>query len=255
MTRDLEPEFRDLWRRRASLTREEWGRLYEISRAVLVNLWFPSIGNRLPRSDKEDYFHGCWEHKIFRLDAPESSEYGFAGLKTIYLNYLKDEAGKECRGRGGNEIHIEDILGEDANFDDLNSEAMVQGSTIPLDLWIQYDLDRSAVAASAQAWLVEQEPWVLIMLSRAVAPDNEDHVPLYLLRRDAGIPNYHNRAKKLGISWDYGQALATGNSYESTLIGQWLVSLGVRIQDENTEILHEALKILLHVSLGLQVIR
>ena len=89
-----------------------------------------------------------------------------------------------------------------------------------------------------------EAPWILIFLGCHHCPaDAEDSVPMSALRERFAIPNYHERARRLGITSARG-GFPSLEHFAKTLLGQWIRDLGFRIHLSELSAIGEALKIL-----------
>ena len=99
---------------------------------------------------------------------------------------------------------------------------------------------REALATSVNAFLASLEDWALLMLRGHFCADDGDAIPMSKLCK--GIPAYHYKAQKLGITLIKNTATFLG--YEHTRIGQWVKELGVDIVPENRSEIRFLLEVL-----------
>lgn len=84
------------------------------------------------------------------------------------------------------------------------------------------------------------EEWVRIFIGFSNCPDADHSEPLVHLARRCNIKSQAYKAARLGFNWR-GKDF-TG--FDDTLLGRWIVSLGIGISPENAHLIHGALKIL-----------
>ena len=89
-----------------------------------------------------------------------------------------------------------------------------------------------------------EAPWILIFLGCHHCPDDaEDSIPMSTLKDRFAIPNYHERARRLGITSARG-GFPSLEHFAKTLLGQWIRDLGFRIHLSELSAIGDALKIL-----------
>lgn len=89
-----------------------------------------------------------------------------------------------------------------------------------------------------------EAPWILLFLGCHHCPeDPEESIPMSLLRDRHDIPNYHGRARKLGITSALG-GFPSLSAFAETYLGQWLREVGFRIALSELSEIGQALKIL-----------
>lgn len=104
------------------------------------------------------------------------------------------------------------------------------------------------IRLSAETWLHQQESWVTVYLSEHICQETNEQVSLNQLAKRYAIANYHNRARRLGITGTKGQPLIT-NGFQDTLLGRWLINLGINLLPEEASTVLASLKILCAVAL------
>lgn len=77
------------------------------------------------------------------------------------------------------------------------------------------------------------DDWALVMLRGHFCAD-EDALPMAKLCK--GIPSYHYKAQKLGITVKRGDSDMLG--YEHTIIGKWITSMGIAINATNMPVIN-----------------
>ncbi|MEN8217066.1 MAG: hypothetical protein ABFS56_12005 [Pseudomonadota bacterium] len=107
--------------------------------------------------------------------------------------------------------------------------------------FLKAGLTRESVGQSAYQFLSENDKWVRLYLALHTCVDQKTHLPLKKLAENHRIPSYHHRARKLGISRRKGQF---EEGYEETILGAWLLSLGLVAKTENLGAINVAFKIL-----------
>jgi len=104
------------------------------------------------------------------------------------------------------------------------------------------------VRQSARQFFSENEKWVHLYLALHTCVDQKTHLPLKSLAQIHQIPSHHHRARKLGISRIKGQF---EEGYDETILGVWLLSLGLAANIENIGAIEVAFKILCWEALSL----
>lgn len=102
------------------------------------------------------------------------------------------------------------------------------------------------VRAAARQFLEQREPWVRAFLSFSYCPDADARETMQALARRLRIRSYAYKAEQLGFNWRGESPEAFS---EKTVLGQWIVSLGIEVKLENQDAVLDALKILCYESL------
>jgi hypothetical protein len=102
------------------------------------------------------------------------------------------------------------------------------------------------VQVSARQFLEQQEPWVRVFLSLSYCPEKDARETMQALARRLSIRSYAYKAERLGFNWRGESPEAFS---ETTLLGRWIVSLGIAVTQENRDAVLDALKILCYESL------
>lgn len=235
----------DLWRRRIDLIEPEWKQLYELVYSIL---------HRQRRRFAAQYqtlsAHGLFEDDLiedFFCDkvfspAGKSSTVGYVhagSLVGFYSNYLIDRLRR---------YHDDPVPWDDA----LANRKMVVERCVEHKqaehVLEEAGLAPESVAESAKKFLAGIEPWALLMLGRSVCPDPDEAVPLYRLAREAAIPSYADRARKLGIT--VGRArFGEPRVVRESLLHGWIESFGIEVADENQAVILALLQILCQTAL------
>lgn len=82
----------------------------------------------------------------------------------------------------------------------------------------------STIVLAAQRFFDGAPDWVLPYLALNTCADAEDVIPLYRLKDLYAVASHHYKARQLGITRRKGEC---ETDYDQTLLGQWLLSLGV----------------------------
>lgn len=236
-SQELDAELRDLWSRRQDLDTRGWERLYQIVTGILMPCR-PKELKGLPLS-RESYVLQYFEDKVFPLDKLKIPDHAGA-LQKWYTNYLRDQIDKV------NSIKKWEV--PDTYDDDGEHKSRISGSAQPvaetpdyLDALEEAGFSGTDIHASARCWLASSEEWVRDYLTKSYCPDGEHSEPLIDLAKRMGIKSYAYKAEKLGFNWknpgDYV-------GFTDTLLGRWIVSLGIEILPDNIQLIHAALKIL-----------
>jgi hypothetical protein len=110
-----------------------------------------------------------------------------------------------------------------------------------VERFLKAGLTRESVRQSARQFFSENEKWVHLYLALNTCVDQKARLSLKSLAEIHQIPSYHCRARKLGITRKKGQF---EEGYEDTILGKWLVSLGLAAKIENLGAIEVAFKIL-----------
>jgi len=256
--REEEAELLQLWSARQNLDKASWVRLWELVRLTLRSAGSSELRD-LPGGidDREEYIDQFFLKKVLEpaLPGAQLSPLKYKNILIIYFRrYLLD-----CIDKNWLE-HIDDDQEKDEEYDknlpeprNLESAGQVVGgylSTVEVNLLHEatsLSLDDTQVAA--HTFLNTLENWALIYLRNNTCINSEDGLrpmPLYQIKESFQISNYHDRARGLGITRKKGEF---EKGYEKTLIGTWLVSLGLPPRRENISAILVALKILCHEAL------
>jgi hypothetical protein len=239
----------DLWRRRIDLTETEWKQLYELVYSILhrqqrrfVSQYRTLSASGLTEDDLiEDYF--C--DGVFGRAAKSSvGRYIHAGgLIRFYSNYLIDRLREHSRSRQGDTESWDDarVRGEVSDQPCAEQDQVEQ-------VLKEAGLEPVSVMESATKFLTEIETWALLMLGRSVCPDPDDAEPLYRLAREAAIPSYAARARKLGITVGRTR-FGEPSIVRGSLLQGWIESFDIEIADENQAVIIALLQILCQAAL------
>ena len=99
--------------------------------------------------------------------------------------------------------------------------------------------------------LADHSSWIGLYLRCHLCAEQENAVALSALARKYGIPSYHNRAVKLGVTVPLRRDAAL-EAFRASYRGQWLNSLGIPIDPDHLTEMSLALKILCLVALKSQ---
>jgi len=267
----------DLWRRRATLSESEWHALYSLVCATLANK-HTSLITRLGGTH-EEYIQDFFEDKVLTLNQ-NNQELHHRGALIFYFEryllsrlrdpYLKhgiapteddeEDLAVDVEGATLDEILIGQQLGDWLALE-LESTAATSADLRRLVAeMLGLDLERLLGAAhdflhARGDWthLAADSGWIRLYLGCHFCPDDETSPSLSLntLARRHGIPSYHARAVKLGISVPKQQDAAL-TAFRKSFRGQWLLSLGIQVDPEHQMEMTLALKILCLVALKQQ---
>lgn len=233
----LDAELRDLWSRRADLDPVGITRLCEIVMDVLMSLRPKELASL--SEDNDVYVIGFIENKVLRPDLL-SQCYHTGALRGFYGNYLIDEIRREKRRTGKEVADRQEIdAGEETSHieqaaDDASHEIE------PLQMLEDAGFSCPKIATAARGWLESTEDWARVFVAYSNCPDADQSEPLVRLAKRLGIKSQAYKAEKLGFNW--GKETHAG--FEETLLGRWIVSLGIDIRPENANLVLGALKIL-----------
>lgn len=171
----------------------------------------------------DDCINSYFAYKLLpNCDKPGGTETLHAtALAGFYRNYLIDHirAGRDEMLTGS----LEDYPDWDSGF-----------ITEP-----EYDTTDPALVLLAREFLISQEDWAIQFLAYRSTEGGE--IALDSIRKRFGIPNYDEKARKLGINLT-GKYEGNPGAYRDTFIGQWLV--GLNLDPAEPGILAQTLKIL-----------
>lgn len=275
-TRTDESQLLDLWRRRATLSEAEWHELYALVWTTLSNRGADLIA-RLGGTP-EEYIQDFFEDKVLMLGQQNQELYHRGALMFYYERYLisrlRDPYLKH--GLAPTEDHEElaavdmesgtedetvmreqlsDWLAIELASADTNGTGAEIGTLVANFLGINLDRVLRAARDFLQGcgdWshLAAESPWIRLYLSCHFCPDGKvrESVSLYTLARRHGIPSYHTRAVKLGITVPKQQDAAL-LAFRKSYRGQWLMGLGIAVEPESQLEMALALQILCCVAL------
>lgn len=210
----------DFWVRLDRLTQDEWADFYRCVRAALLRCPAPELSG-LPDL-RESYIDEFFTEKLF-FRSQRTNESGIqtisgGALCTFFRRYLIDLLRGYQRTSLTEKEELERLPDVEAGSDDeaaVNEFLAVSGG---------HEVLRQHVAD----FLATLEDWGLLMLRGHFCAD-DDAVPMSTLCK--GIPSYHYKAQKLGITVNRSTSELLG--YEHTLIGQWIVGMGVDVIPQN----------------------
>lgn len=229
-------ELRDLWSRRADLDAAGATRLCEIVLDVLQACRPKELSSLA--EDNDVYVIGFIENKVLRRDLLSQCDHAGA-LIVFYRRYLLDEIRREKRLAN---LEVSDQSEEDDPESSRADEASVlQSAEVdPLNALEEAGFVCQDIAAAARTWLDKTEHWARIFVAYHNCPDAGQSEPLGKLAKRLGIKSQAYKAEKLGFNW--GRHTHAG--FEETLLGRWIVSLGINISPANAPLVLGALKIL-----------
>lgn len=236
----LDAQLSDLWRRRGELGEAEWGRLYEIVTSVLQSCKPPILGG-LP-GEHHDYINDFFVDKVFLLDTQTHCDHGGA-LCSFFHRFLIDKK-RTLNRRNKVERNISEYSDCDEGLDAL-SLIDKNGVTYSEDKLIEQALAEAGlqltqIATSAASWLAESEEWVRLVIAHSYCQDSWGRVAISSLAKRYRIKSYAHKVQKLGFNWKN----EIPRDFGHTLLGAWILSLGIQIERENMMLIHGVLKIL-----------
>ena len=210
--------FSEYWLRLDELNAQEWESFYRLVRQALVRCPAPELGS-LPDT-RESYIDEFFTEKLF-FKAQRMSDTGIQSLSggalcRFFRNYLLDHL-----------RHYERRPIAKTNPDD-EGHSEVPDDDGQVDRFVS-TIGRDRLGHALQAFLASLPDWALLMLRGHFCADEDEAAPMSSLCK--GIPSYHYKAQKLGITVKRGADGLIG--YEHTQIGQWMESIGVQIAPEN----------------------
>lgn len=267
----------DLWRRRATLSESEWHALYALVGATLANRNADLIA-RLGGT-REEYIQDFFEDKVLTLNQNNQELYHRGALAFYYERYLisrlrdpylkhgfapaeddEEQSAVDLQDDTEDEAAIRRQLSDWLALElESSTEAEADARTLIADV-LGLDLERVLTAArdflyGQGSWthLAADSGWIRLYLACHFCPDGEARAPISLntLARRHGIPSYHMRAVKLGITVPKQQDAALA-AFRTSYRGQWLLALGIDVDPEHQLEMTLTLKILCFVALKQQ---
>ena len=235
-THKLDAELRDLWSRRRDLDETGWTRLYNIVMTVLMS-YKPRELAGLPE-EREIYIQEFFVDKAYRLDLLSRCDH-IGALRLYYQRHLRDEIREKVARSKWEVADKHDPESDSPPPLDEAREAQADRKD-PFAELAEAGYSHAELAASADAWLAGSEEWVRLFVALSNCPDAELSEPLVRLAKRKRIKSRAYKAEKLGFIWH-------GDHYKEfakTMIGRWIVSLGIEILPENRPLIDGALKIL-----------
>jgi hypothetical protein len=223
----------ELWNARRRATEADWTRLYRLVERALVG-----CGSTLLASidaDRASLVHDFFYQKVFlTADREREPLQHAAALCGFFRNYLRDRwrayASTEGRTVALDESRASDAEAGagDSSLDEAAEQVHADVDPAMEALLAEAGVPVGRLADSVERFLDElgrDDETFVLYLKLHLCPD--EPVPLSKLAQLYRIPSYHYRAERLGIT---GKKSGFARGYEKTLIGQWLVGLGLRIE-------------------------
>lgn len=226
LANELNEELNDLWNRRDELTEKDWTRFYLcIGKALNVR---PRELSALPNEQMQDLIDSFFAVKVFESSSRRQQEVNARFFQKAFRNYLRDVLREQRRW-----VSLVDSAKQD------EPHTLPDESSLLADM----GLTSESVATSARDFLKNAEEWVRLYLTRHYCGDKDESEPLYKLARRFHVASYQYRARQLGIIRTRHE-LGDYPRYKKTLLGQWLISLGIDIAPENSGVILFVFKIL-----------
>lgn len=259
---ELDERLNDLWQRRDQLTPAEGEELYRLVHRILGEQRVAEYAS-LPGCSPEELVTDFFADKVYlpaTRSAYQVSSVHSGALCVYYRRYLRDRIrggadGGAAPGRpasSGSEHDAETAAAEDIPDSPREPDLpeLLQEQGLSLEQVAQAALN----LLNAQGRWQPLQPdgwWIRLYLGLHYCPDKEVAMPLSALAREYDIPAYHYKARQLGITWPRGgfQGL---EAFAGTVLGQWIGSLGIPLQPEQTALLYGVLRILCCTALSLQ---
>lgn len=217
----------DYWVRRGSLSDAEWEDFYLCVKRALVRCPSSELAG-LP-DQRGNYIDEFFTEKIFfragagAADGIQSISGG--ALCSFFRRFLIDQL------RGAQRHYP---LDSGALQDSTEDSSGDENHLLVHEFLVQIGGDEQ-VNELVRQFLETLDDWALLMLRGHFCAD--DAIPMAKLCK--GIPSYHYKAQKLGITVKRGDPEMLG--FEHTLIGKWITSLGVEISPVNIPVIHHLL--------------
>jgi len=240
-------ELADLWARRANLSRDEWARLYHLVMAVLQAN--PVRDERKPELGGEDAVKSL--RQSFFIDkvllpatapgADPNPNLTLRALPVFYRRYLLDQL-RAIQRRGETELPEDD----DGRMIDPAAEnrfGWLGELGADCECLSEVDeVDSCALQDSARRFLKGEDDWVVVYLALHFCHGRE-RLPLSKIQRVYQIPSYHYKARMLGIAPPRG-GYAGLAEFADTMIGRWLVSNDIALEEDRRHIIRHAFDLL-----------
>jgi len=271
---DYNEDLRDLWRRRQTLSRAEWGELYRIVVCVL-RVRRLRILQALPGS-LDEYILDFFQDKVMRV-GPAGGEIAHTGaLVTFFRRYLIDCL-RDQRGPypplypppdpldppdGGHDSEY--LLDQVVEFFDWILRGSPPGAeieSVARDVERYHGIRIMDILDSAQQFLAgagdwsklkDDSWWIRLYLRFYFCPEKGDGVAMKALAQQYDVRSYFYKAVKLGIKVPKAAGAAALEAFRKSYRGQWLASLGIPVDEDHRTAMDIALKILCLAALNQQ---
>jgi len=251
MAQDNDSTLIALWQKRDQLDEAQWAQLYHLMTQVIKGGRYPQLAS-LPDSI-EDYIQEFIYYKAFETARREEMGGGQLyyenALRTYFRRFLIDLLRKANRENtvplppedSNQDVPLEDD-NQDVPLEDSNQDVPLEDDTqeATKELW------QKEVAKSAKDFLQDSENWVRLYLGLHTCA--EPRLALSKLAARYQIASYHYKARQLGITRHKNDSL---QDYEKTLLGAWLKSLGLSLQQDKAATIENAFKILCDEALSI----
>ncbi|WP_114812686.1 hypothetical protein [Paraburkholderia kururiensis] len=219
----------DLWRRRTALSDAEMVSMYDLVRRTLRS-YHPHELYALGE-DKEELVSQFIYARVLRLAPGREDTEACAGsapsngyaLCAYFRRYLID-----CLRSASHQRNVS--MEEDGILLDVERRAHSVDDPVHSVL-LDYGLDECSVRAAARTFIASLDEPERVVLAGSLGWCSEYKGGLAAVAATHGVPSYHYRAVKLGVT-----TKKTGNAadFSTTKIGQWLTrELHIEIEPEN----------------------
>jgi hypothetical protein len=207
------------WIRLDALTGSEWEVFYRLVRKALLRCPASEL-TALPDT-RESYIDEFFTEKLF-FKAQRKSDTGIQSISggalcRFFRNYLTDQL-RHYESRPLTDEEPTDYAGGERDDGEQFVDAFLS------------KIGREHLEISVQEFLDTLPDWALLMLRGHFCANDGEAAPMSALCK--GIPSYHYKAQKLGITVKKDE-VAGQIGYEHTIIGQWMQSLGISIAPQN----------------------
>jgi len=277
----LEDRLRLLWRERARLTSAQWTELYQMVHRLLRGKCSDLVA-RFPGT-ADEFIQDFFQDKVL-LSAGSGAEINHSGVVVMYYRrYLLDRLdrvpSRPTPPNGGGDDNgavnvgalAADRMALEAFLASLDGSSLEQlldllaatmrgadpdpavAEAVRMHLGVDLDVCTDAARNFLDGtgdWtgLLDDLWWIRPYLAKHFCADADDRLSLSDLQRRHQIASHHHKAVKLGISVPKGQGAAMAKFLESYR-GQWLISLGIPLNETHWPEMAVALKILCLVAL------
>lgn len=230
----------DLWHRRAELSGDEMGCMYQLVWRALC-AYYPSELRSL-REDKEELIAQFIYSKVLRLDGKGTDSYSSlesapstpSAICAYFRRYLIDCL-RSASHRRNISIEAEDIAA------DLDTRAHSLEDPVQAVLR-QHGLDEARVRRDARAFIGALDEPDRIILAASLGSHSDAKGGLKRIAEQHRVPSYHHRALKLGVTL---KKTAERTQFARTKIGHWLSDvLGIEINADNSQVILTVLNLL-----------
>lgn len=219
-----------LWNVRQRAGEAEWAELYRLIERALAKCG-SNVLNALD-ADRTSLTHDFFYQKVFLTADGARAPLQHAGAVCgFFRNYLNDRWRAQAASTG-RQVELDENRGSDGDGDNASSAALdaahADGDHAYETVLVEAGVSMARMHEEVERFIDELaagDDTYVLYLKLHLCPD--EPVPLSRLAKLYAIPSYHYRAERLGIT---GRKGGFAKDYDQTLLGQWLVRLGLHIE-------------------------